>query len=110
MPKCAIYLFRAKCVFFLPFPFSGFCTTGRVCFACEERVIFVNDVEAQPSRLQLQHLVLYLSFGSQLACAIWESYTHLLSEQRVSCMLDLSSHMRQRCFESVTWIPRLLFI
>jgi len=48
MPKCAMYLFRAKCVFFLPFPFSGFCTTGSVCFACEERVIFVNDVAAQP--------------------------------------------------------------
>lgn len=78
MPKCAMYLFRVK----------------SVCFACEERVIFfVNDVAVQPSRLQLQHLVLYWSFGSQLACAIWESNTHLLSEQRMSCMLDLSSHM-----------------
>lgn len=62
MPKCAMYLFRVK----------------SVCFACEERVIFfVNDVAVQPSRLQLQHLVLYWSFGSQLACAIWESNTHL---------------------------------
>jgi len=104
-----------QCICFVLSVYSFFLSPFRgsvLCFACEERVIFVKWCSSSALKAYSYSILSCTCRLDHNWRVLYGNLTLIFcqSKECLACWISVHTCCQSRCFESVTWISRLLFI